>query len=441
MCPPHSRYQYRNTLVVAKEEEGGGIMSGKHDEETFGLVDPRSLMMGRDRIEPSWQSIIECGIVIHGQRVLKQYCDFFGSTVEVFTAVSDPMRRVLYRPNLIAKKMGCSTSRIGMHLNRYKNKEQLGVYQSTGFTHKPQSDAVRLRTGAYFISMDACKDLEARSQNMRRSVSYKKQGGDSSGADFDPENASGDLPSRNKRSRTSSSPRKSKGSPKRQAAALPFDPLHPQPLAIPVPGGFSTDGGHFFQASQGFQGPMGNASGAFAYQSANQLDIAGLRTGGRGPRNDQTSGGMSADFMHLGTPTESYLPNFANQSLGTMFSSGLVSPGGTQNAHLASLLNYYSNLSAMQPTHLQNAPLDHLGDFSNSQRVSQKSSPGDSGGRLSRRGSQGMFSFIPPTDLSKTGMASTSNDQPLSPAAVDSRPATEHAEVDEITKNHSEAQN
>lgn len=112
-----------------------------------------------------FQSMISCGVVVNGRRVYKIYSEFFGSEVEVFTAVSDGLGRPLVRPSILANKLNWSASRLGMILSRSKNTDD-GIYQSIGFIDKPESTC-RLKNGTYFISLETCRAIELKHTRIR----------------------------------------------------------------------------------------------------------------------------------------------------------------------------------------------------------------------------------------------------------------------------------
>lgn len=125
----------------------------------------------------SFKSIIECGIVRGGQRVLTEYCDYFGKDVEIFTALADnlgPERRTLYKASLLANKFQCATNKLAMYLSRRRHMKD-GIFQAIMFTCKPEHSC-GLKTGSYLVSLDACKEFEnyyakrkeARQRNLKR---------------------------------------------------------------------------------------------------------------------------------------------------------------------------------------------------------------------------------------------------------------------------------
>jgi len=114
----------------------------------------------QDTSKPKHHSEIECGVLRkNGLRVYKLRHKFFGDMeIEVFTAKSDPKRRMLFRPADLAQKLGFPATRIGMYLHRRKSKIP-GIFQATNFSYK-LTGITGLKTGSYFISLDVCRKIE-----------------------------------------------------------------------------------------------------------------------------------------------------------------------------------------------------------------------------------------------------------------------------------------
>ena len=64
--------------------------------------------------------------------------------MEIYTAVNDPEKRVLYRASALKDKFGAPTNTIGMWMARRRHDTD-GVYQAVSFKHKPAGSG---RTGS-----------------------------------------------------------------------------------------------------------------------------------------------------------------------------------------------------------------------------------------------------------------------------------------------------
>ena len=102
----------------------------------------------------------QCGIIdpVTSTRQLSHHSSYFNKTVEVYTAVSDPSRRTLYRASALAEKFACATNKVGMYLARRRHCES-GLWQSVGFRHKP-SGRTGLKAGGYFLSQEICESFQ-----------------------------------------------------------------------------------------------------------------------------------------------------------------------------------------------------------------------------------------------------------------------------------------
>ncbi len=108
-------------------------------------------------------SVVTCGIQEDGknERTLSQYCEYFGKSVPVFTAVKDPLQQTLYKSAEIANKLGCQRNRLSMYLIRHKYGKS-SIYQASGFqtNGRLHSSCRYLKIGSYFLSMEACREFE-----------------------------------------------------------------------------------------------------------------------------------------------------------------------------------------------------------------------------------------------------------------------------------------
>lgn len=108
---------------------------------------------------PMNQSIIDVGYVLpSGERIYYIQCEWFNNdSIEIFTALDDPERKILFRASVLADKYSCATNKVGMYLQRRRHVTG-GLYQSTGFTNKIQG-RTGLKSGGYFLSMDVCESF------------------------------------------------------------------------------------------------------------------------------------------------------------------------------------------------------------------------------------------------------------------------------------------
>lgn len=103
-------------------------------------------------------SAIECGVKVDGLRKHRLELQLFrNEEIEVFIASNDPERRVLVRPSILAKYIGCTASRIGMYLHRKRNILP-GIYQASSFLYK-QAGTAGLKAGSYFVSLQVCSQI------------------------------------------------------------------------------------------------------------------------------------------------------------------------------------------------------------------------------------------------------------------------------------------
>jgi hypothetical protein len=123
-----------------------------------------------------FKSEIECGIInANGELIYSMYSDYFGKEVDVFTAVEDTQKRILYRASALAAKLGCKTNKVGMYLAR-RREFQDDIYQATLFKRKPIG-ATGLKSGGYFITLDGCKNYQEDFEKVSKSnnLGYKKR--------------------------------------------------------------------------------------------------------------------------------------------------------------------------------------------------------------------------------------------------------------------------
>lgn len=119
-------------------------------------------------------TVIHCGVVMpNGVREYREHCPFFASvvplggadktvpqpTVNVYTAVSDRHRRVLYCCGDLAKRFETTTdskrmNKVGMWMSRRKDTD--GVFQAAAILHKEQGPTSRvgLKTSGYFFTLE-----------------------------------------------------------------------------------------------------------------------------------------------------------------------------------------------------------------------------------------------------------------------------------------------
>ena len=106
----------------------------------------------------AWYSDIEVGILEgHGlERTLEVEEEFFdGKRLTVYAAVSDPLRKRLFKATDVAKKYNVTNNRLAMYLSRRKTLPNSGIYQADDFVFKkpPRKD---LKHGGYFLSVEVC---------------------------------------------------------------------------------------------------------------------------------------------------------------------------------------------------------------------------------------------------------------------------------------------
>eukprot|EP00475_Leptophrys_vorax_P026221 TRINITY_DN3687_c0_g1_i2.p1 TRINITY_DN3687_c0_g1~~TRINITY_DN3687_c0_g1_i2.p1 ORF type:complete len:346 (-),score=51.13 TRINITY_DN3687_c0_g1_i2:346-1359(-) len=124
-------------------------------------------------------TVIECGIlsaVDKPARLYHQFSEFFGDQVEVFTAVSDPQKRPLYRATLLAKMLEFENNKIGMYLYRKRGQIE-GVYCASSYEFKPDN-VMGLRQKSYFLTEQACRLLKERFSASRRKSSRRRLKGE-----------------------------------------------------------------------------------------------------------------------------------------------------------------------------------------------------------------------------------------------------------------------
>jgi hypothetical protein len=146
------------------EGEGAKEKPAKREQETPPLPEIVSLVHiphGRTRPKKvsSAGSVIECGALdASGNRLFSSFSQFFEKDIEIFTAVEDPQRRVLYRASNLADKFKVATNMVGMYLSRRRDRSD-GIYQATAFENKPHG-RTGLKAGSYFLTLDACKSFD-----------------------------------------------------------------------------------------------------------------------------------------------------------------------------------------------------------------------------------------------------------------------------------------
>jgi hypothetical protein len=125
---------------------------------------------------PHYQTIIECGHVNKlSKRTHRLTSEFFGKEVDIYMAVNDPKRRILYRSSLLSELFMCATNQVGMYMARRRTIED-GIYQATTIRWKP-AGRLGLKAGArrngYFLTLEVCKSFgrhhRHHSQKCRRS--------------------------------------------------------------------------------------------------------------------------------------------------------------------------------------------------------------------------------------------------------------------------------
>jgi hypothetical protein len=125
---------------------------------------------------PRYQTVIECGHVNkRSKRTHRLTSEFFGKEVDIYMAVNDPKRRILYRSSLLSELFLCATNQVGMYMARRRTIED-GIYQATTIRWKP-AGRLGLKAGArrngYFLTLEVCKSFgrhhRHHSQKNRRS--------------------------------------------------------------------------------------------------------------------------------------------------------------------------------------------------------------------------------------------------------------------------------
>jgi hypothetical protein len=125
---------------------------------------------------PRYQTVIECGHVNKlSKRTHRLTSEFFGKEVDIYMAVNDPKRRILYRSSLLSELFMCATNQVGMYMARRRTIED-GIYQATTIRWKP-AGRLGLKAGArrngYFLTLEVCKSFgrhhRHHSQKSRRS--------------------------------------------------------------------------------------------------------------------------------------------------------------------------------------------------------------------------------------------------------------------------------
>jgi hypothetical protein len=147
---------------------GGNLNDGSETED--------DLASGNSKTH-FFKSEIECGVISEsGELLYSIHSDYFGREVDVFTAVEDPQKRVLFRASALAAKLGCKTNKVGMYLARRRDFQD-DIYQATIFRRKPIG-ATGLKSGGYFITLDGCKKYEEhfeKAGNKPFSIATKKR--------------------------------------------------------------------------------------------------------------------------------------------------------------------------------------------------------------------------------------------------------------------------
>jgi hypothetical protein len=111
---------------------------------------------------PRYQTVIECGHVNKlSKRTHRLTSEFFGKEVDIYMAVNDPKRRILYRSSLLSELFTCATNQVGMYMARRRTIED-GIYQATSIRWKP-AGRLGLKAGArrngYFLTLEVCKSF------------------------------------------------------------------------------------------------------------------------------------------------------------------------------------------------------------------------------------------------------------------------------------------
>jgi len=119
--------------------------------------------------EGLYKSIIECGFVRREDtlggtpktfRVFSIKSSFFGEQViNVYTAQSDPYRRILYKTSDVAHFFHCSPNMLAMYLKRRKVSKNQGIYQAIEILHR-EDNAKDLKAGGYFVALEVCIEFK-----------------------------------------------------------------------------------------------------------------------------------------------------------------------------------------------------------------------------------------------------------------------------------------
>jgi len=118
------------------------------------------------------QSVIQCGVSLDDcTYTFKLYSDYFDKEVELFYALNDPSKTVLYRTLEIASRIDMPTNRLSIFIKRHQRKLGL-LFKSTGFVFKPPHTQ-GLKVGSYFISIEAVRRIEE--YFTKSKPSFKKQ--------------------------------------------------------------------------------------------------------------------------------------------------------------------------------------------------------------------------------------------------------------------------
>lgn len=165
--------QSSSSMRTDQEDQHPTSPSGPPTQSTDSKVIASTTIRNPDHGETP--TIIECGEFDDEKNVWvhKNYDEFFQYEVEIFRAKEDVLRRRLYRPSEVAKRVGCPSSRIGMFLNR-KRKCLRGIFLATGYTNKP-SNTFGLKIGAYFVTVEVCKRIERHFMNSKRRMKLRKR--------------------------------------------------------------------------------------------------------------------------------------------------------------------------------------------------------------------------------------------------------------------------
>jgi hypothetical protein len=105
-------------------------------------------------------SMIDCGCINRetNSRITSIYIEYFGKEMDVYTADNDPQLRILFRGCALSEKFHCTTSKVGMYLQRRRG-SNTGIFQAIGFRNK-QERKVNVKAKSYFLSIEACMEFE-----------------------------------------------------------------------------------------------------------------------------------------------------------------------------------------------------------------------------------------------------------------------------------------